>query len=131
MSPATGSDDGATGREDGLPPLPERLAHLGTWWWRQPAVGEDTGAWRTRTAAQRDRLASDTAGWLLVGRAVRAHSDSRIGGDVAGRTGTVMRLCSAVFADYVMVEFQPVERHRLPRVQMVPVEILEPVGGVP
>ena len=125
MANDNGTDD------DGMPEMPERLGFLGNWRWRQPAAGEDGETWSCRTAAQRDRLVLETAGWLGVGRRVRVHSDRRVGGEFAGRKGTVARLCGAVFADYVMVEFEPVGWQTVTRTRMFPIEVLEPVGDEP
>jgi len=46
---------------------------------------------------------------------------------VAGRTGTIHRVSSSVFADYATVLFPPQGRERVARTRTLPLEILEPV----
>jgi len=58
---------------------------------------------------------------------VRVNRDPRAGGDMAGHTGTVHHLCRPAFADYTTVRFPPRGREKVPRLRMLPLEVLEPV----
>lgn len=58
---------------------------------------------------------------------MKAYLDPRVGGDVAGRVGTIYRLCSPVFADHVYVHFAVTGRQRNTRVRLLPLEILTPI----
>lgn len=110
----------------GSPPEPPEF--LGTWRWRQPGPLERTEAWLERSRRQREAVIEAAANWLRLGQRVRVHLDPRVGGgDVSGCAGTIHRLCSPVFADYVYVHFAPRGREKRPRVRMLPLEILEPV----
>lgn len=100
---------------------------LGSWQWRQPAALERTTDWLDRTRRQREQLVATASGWLQLGQAVRVNRDPRVGGDMAGRTGAVHRLCGAAFADFTYVRFEPQGREKVERVRMLPLEILEPV----
>jgi len=109
-------------------PPPEPPVFLGSWRWRQPGPYERTSDWLERTNRRCEQIIAAASNWLRVGQAVKVHLDPRAGGgDVAGRVGTVHRLCSPVFADYVTVHFPPRGRERAPRFRMLPLEILEPV----
>lgn len=110
----------------GPPPAPP--AFLGSWQWRQPDPQESTSDWLDRTERQRAQIIAEAGTWLQVGQAVRVNRDPGAGGgDVAGRTGTVHRLCGPVFADYTQVSFPPRGREKVSRLRMLPLEILEPV----
>jgi hypothetical protein len=81
-----------------------------------------------RTTRQRQAIIEAASNWLEFGREVRVHADPRAGGgDVAGRTGTIHRVSSSVFADYATVLFPPQGRERVARTRMLPLEVLEPV----
>ena len=111
-----------------LGPPPQPPAFLGNWQWRQPDPLESTSDWLDRTDRQRAQIIAAASTWLQVGQAVRVNRDPRAGGgDVSGRTGTVHRLCSPVFADYAQVSFPPRGREKVARLRMLPLEILEPV----
>ncbi len=47
---------------------------------------------------------------------------------MAGRIGAVHRLCRGLFDEYVYVRFPPRGREKLPRLRLLPLEILEPVA---
>ena len=107
--------------------LPEPLAFLDDWSWRQPRAAESTSAWLARTDRQREALMEATASWLRVGQAVRVNADPRAGGgEHAGKIGTITRLCGKAFADYTIVRFEPVGRQTVARTPMLPLEVLEP-----
>lgn len=109
-------------------PPPGPPAFLGTWGWRQPGPTERSEDWLERTTRQRQAIIEAASNWLEFGREVRVHADPRAGGgDVAGRTGTIHRVSSSVFADYATVLFAPQGRERVARTRMLPLEILEPV----
>lgn len=109
-------------------PPPEAPGFLGRWGWRQPGPLERTEDWLARTSRQRQAVIAGAANWLRPGQRVKVHHDPRAGGgDVSGRVGTVYRLCGPPFADYAYVHFAPQGRERVPRVRMLPLEILEPV----
>ena len=101
---------------------------LGTWQWRQPARFESVEDWPARTRRQREMILAGAASWLGLGKRVRMHPDPRLGGaDIAGRIGTIHRICSSVFADYAVVHVPPTGRQKVARTRMLPLEILEPV----
>lgn len=103
-------------------------AFLGTWGWRQPGPTESNEDWLERTTRQRQAIIDAASNWLEFGRTVRVHPDPRAGGgDMAGRTGTIHRISSPVFADYATVQFAPQGRERVSRTRLLPLEILEPV----
>jgi len=103
-------------------------AFLGTWGWRQPGPAESSEDWLARTSRQRQAIIEAASNWLEFGRTVRVHPDPRAGGgDMAGRTGTIHRISSPVFADYATVQFAPQGRERVARTRLLPLEILEPV----
>ena len=109
-------------------PRPGPPAYLGTWGWRQPGHTESSEDWLARTFRQRRAVVEAASTWLEFGRRVRVHPDPGAGGgDVAGRTGTIHRLGSPVFADYATVWFAPQGRERVARTRMLPLELLEPV----
>ena len=108
-------------------PPPEAPEFLGTWRWRQPDPLETTEAWLDRTARQRAEVVAAVSNWLRAGQAVKVHLDPRVGGgSVAGRIGTIYRLCSPVFSDFVYVHFAATGRQKLPRIRLLPLEILTP-----
>ena len=110
----------------GLPSEPPEF--LGTWQWRLPARLERTEDWKARVERQRELVVSAAANWLRPGQRVRVHQDARAGGgNVCGRTGTIHRLCSPVFADHAYVHFAPQGREKVPRVRLLTLEILEPI----
>ena len=109
-------------------PSPAPPDFLGNWQWRQPDPLESASAWLDRTERQRAQIIAAASAWLRIGQPVRVNRHPRAGGgDVAGRVGTVHRLCGPVFADYTQVSFPPRGREKVPRLRMVPLEILEPV----
>ena len=109
-------------------PLPEPPAFLDDWGWRQPRASESTTAWLARTSRQRAALLVAAAGWLRVGQSVRVNADRRVGGgEHAGKTGTIARLCSESFADHAIVRFEPAGRQKVARTPMLPLDVLEPV----
>jgi len=108
-------------------PPPEPPEFLGTWRWRQPDPLETTGAWLERTARQRAEIVAAASDWLRVGQAVKIHLDPQVGGgDVAGRVGTIFRVCSLTFDDYVYVHFTAAGREKMARIRMLPLEIVFP-----
>ena len=111
-------------------PLPKPPAFLDDWSWRQPRASESTATWLARTQWQRAALMEATAGWVRIGQAVRVNADPRAGGgEHAGKTGTIERLCGKAFADYTIVRFEPVGRQKVARTPMLPLEILESVDS--
>ena len=120
---------GSQPRRDGVapndqPPAPE---FLGTWRWRQADPLEATEVWFERTKRQRAEVIARASTWLRLGQTVKVHFDPRIGGgDVAGRIGTIYRLCNPVFADFVYVHFAASGREMIPRVRLLALEILTP-----
>ena len=107
--------------------LPAPPDYLGTWRWRQPGAYERLEDWLARTKQQRELVQKQASNWLRVGQQVKVHADARLGGgDIAGRVGTIHRLCGPVFADYVAVFVPPKGRETVPRVRMLPLEIIEP-----
>ncbi len=102
---------------------------LGSWRWRLPAPFERTEDWKARVAQQCEALARHTASWLRPGQPVQINPDPRAGGgDVSGRMGTIHRLCSPVFADYVYVTFAPQGREKLSRTRLLTLESLTPIA---
>ena len=120
---------GSQPRRDGpaptdQPPAPE---FLGTWRWRQADPLETTEVWFERTKRQRAEVIARASTWLHLGQTVKVHFDPRTGGgDVAGRIGTIYRLCNPVFADFVYVHFAASGREMIPRVRLLALEILTP-----
>ena len=109
----------------GLPPEPPEF--LGTWRWRQPDPFETTEAWFERTKRQRAEVIARASTWLRIGQRVKVHYDTRIrGGDVAGRIGTIYRLCNPLFADFVYVHFASTPQQPIPCLRRLPFEILTP-----
>lgn len=109
----------------GLPPEPPEF--LGTWRWRQPDPLETTEAWFERTKRQRAEVIARASTWVRIGQRVKVHTDTRIrGGDVAGRIGTIYRLCNPLFADFVYVHFASTPQQPIPCLRRLPLEIPTP-----
>ena len=124
------TDWGRRPRDNGANPTstpPEPPEFLGTWRWRQAGPLETTEAWFERTKQQRAEVVARASTWLCIGRTVKVHLDARYGGDVAGRTGTIYRLCSLFLADFTNVHFPATPKHALIRVRLLPLEILTPI----
>ena len=108
-------------------PVPAPPEFLGIWRWRQPDPNETTEAWFERTERQRAILLDHAKTWLLTGRRVTVNLDPRTGGgDVAGRTGTILRLNDPAVPDFVSVHFTAAGREKRPRVRLLPLEVLTP-----
>lgn len=108
-------------------PLPDAPEFLETWRWRQPGPNETTEAWFARTERQRAILLDSAKPWLVTGRRVTVNLDPRTGGgDVAGRTGTILRLSDPALADFISVHFASFGRQKRPRVRLLPLEVLTP-----
>ena len=99
---------------------------LGTWRWRQAGALETTEAWFERTERQRAEVVARASTWLCIGQTVKVNLDAQYGGDVAGRIGTIYRLCSPFFADFTNVHFPATPQHTVIRVRLLPLEILTP-----